>query len=468
MGADAERGRAMKEKKYLNLFHKVGYGSGDFAANMVYGLISSFVMIYLTNTVGLNAGVIGTLILISKLLDGITDILFGSIIDRTHTRFGKARPWMLGSYVGNAIALVAVFAIPESMGPGVQYAYFFIAYTLLNAVFYTANNIAYSALTSLITRNANERVQMGTFRFIGATIGNVVVSNYTLVLVEKLGGGATGWRGTAIIFALAGLVINTFSVLSVKELPEEEPAGGSAGAGEKLNLPGIIKALLSNPYFDMLAMLYLLFYMMMTISMGAAIYYFLYNCGDLGWFGKMVTASSVAMVVGLIAAPFLVQKFQSIRKLNLGFFVANFVIRIVFLIFALSCRASALVWIFGLISLTCCTLGGTFNALVSEAEEYSYYKTGKRMDGSMYSCTSFGMKVGGGLGSAISGWLLAAAGFDPALAVQSQACTNMLTFMFAGIPLIITALIIYIYFKLDVERVNKELAASRAAEEVDR
>lgn len=94
---------------------------------------------------------------------------------------GDARP-ICG---GNAICLVALFAIPESMGETAQYAYFFIAYTLLNAVFYTANNISYSALTSLITKNSNERVQMGTFRFIGSTLGNVLVSNYTLVLVDK-------------------------------------------------------------------------------------------------------------------------------------------------------------------------------------------------------------------------------------------------------------------------------------------
>ena len=102
----------MEEKKYLNLFNKVGYGTGDFAANMVYGLISSFVMIYLTNTVGLNAAIVGTLILVSKIFDGFTDIIFGSFIDKTHSKMGKARPWMLYSFIGNAVALVLLFAIP--------------------------------------------------------------------------------------------------------------------------------------------------------------------------------------------------------------------------------------------------------------------------------------------------------------------------------------------------------------------
>ncbi len=451
----------MNEKKYLNLGNKIGYGSGDFAANMVYALVSNFVMIYLTNTIGMNAGIIGTLILVSKIFDGVTDILFGNMIDKTHSKMGKARPWMLWSYIGNAVTLIMLFAIPSGMGENMQYAYFFIAYTLLNAIFYTANNIAYSALTSLITKNSNERVQMGTFRFIGSTIGNVIISNYTLILVEQFGGGAAGWKVAAILFAVIGLVVNTISVFSVKELPEEELAEGSAqtASAEKISLGETLSTLLKNKYFDMLAMLYLLFYMMQGISMGSAIYYFLYNCGDPNWFGKMVSSSSAAMVLGLVAAPFLVQKFQSIRKLNILFFSANLAFRAAFLLFAMRYQPTSLVWLFGFISLTCCTLGGTFNALVSEAADYTFFKVGKRMDGSMYSCTSFGMKVGGGLGSAISGWLLDMSGFDAAAAQQSAACSNMLTFMFAGVPVIITAIVVFIYYRLDVETANKKLRA---------
>ena len=132
----------MTEKRYLKWYNKVGYGSGDIAGNVVYAFLSSFVMIYLTNTVGLNPGIVGTLIAVSKLLDGVTDIFFGSLIDKTHSKMGKARPWMLYGYIGCAITLVAIFAIPTNLGQFAQYAWFLIAYTLLNAVFYTANNIA--------------------------------------------------------------------------------------------------------------------------------------------------------------------------------------------------------------------------------------------------------------------------------------------------------------------------------------
>ena len=175
----------MEEKKYLKWYNKVGYGSGDIAGNMVYAFLTSFVMIYLTNTVGLNAGIVGTLIAVSKLFDGITDVFFGSMIDKTKSKMGKARPWMLYGYIGCAVTLAAIFAIPEDAGEFAQYAWFFIAYTLLNAVFYTANNIAYSALTALITKNNKERVEMGSYRFIFAFSTSLLIQSVTLAMEDS-------------------------------------------------------------------------------------------------------------------------------------------------------------------------------------------------------------------------------------------------------------------------------------------
>ena len=158
----------MTEKKYLKWYNKLGYGSGDIAGNVVYAFLSTFMMFYLTETIGMNIGTVGTLMVASKLFDGVTDIFFGSMIDKTHTKMGKARPWMIYGYIGCAVTLAAIFMVPESWGETAQYVYFFVAYTLLNAVFYTANNIAYASLTALITKNSSERVQLGSIRFIFA------------------------------------------------------------------------------------------------------------------------------------------------------------------------------------------------------------------------------------------------------------------------------------------------------------
>ena len=150
---------ATAEKKYLKWYQKVAYGSGDLAANCSYGLVSSFILLYLTGTMGLNSGIIGTLMLASKFLDGISDVIFGTLIDRTHSKLGKARPWMLYGQIGLSVCLFLLFAVPAA-DTTVQYIYFFVVYTALNAVFFTANNIAYASLVALITKNNNERVQL--------------------------------------------------------------------------------------------------------------------------------------------------------------------------------------------------------------------------------------------------------------------------------------------------------------------
>ena len=220
----------MEEKKYLKWYNKIGYGSGDIAGNVVYAFLTSFMMVYLTDSVGLAAGVVGTLIAVSKLFDGFTDIFFGSMIDKTHSKMGKAKPWMLYGYIGCAITLICCFAVPVSLGTTAKYAWFFISYTLLNGVFYTANNIAYSALTSLITKNSKERVQMGSYRFIFAFSTSLLIQAITVGFVDKCGGDAAAWRTVAIIYAIIGLVVNTISALSVKELPEEELNEGEVKA----------------------------------------------------------------------------------------------------------------------------------------------------------------------------------------------------------------------------------------------
>ena len=311
----------MEEKKYLKWYNKVGYGSGDVAGNVVYAFLSSFVMLYLTNTVGLNAGIVGTLIAVSKLFDGVTDVFFGSMIDKTHSKMGKAKPWMLYGYIGCAVTLVGIFAIPESLGKTAQYAWFFIAYSLLNAVFYTANNIAYSALTALITKNSKERVEMGSYRFIFAFSTSLLIQSVTIKFVEIMGGGAAGWRTVAIIYAIIGLIVNTISALSVKELPEEELNDGEDNsADEKYSLVEAAKLLFSNKFYIMICSTYILqqIYQAM-INMG--IYYMMYVLFNENLFPVFSWAINIPLIIALLITPALVSKWKGLYKLNLTGYV---------------------------------------------------------------------------------------------------------------------------------------------------
>ena len=445
----------MDEKKYLNWYNKIGYGSGDIAGNVVYALLSAFVMIYLTDTVGLNSGIIGTLMMISKLFDGVTDIFFSSMIDRTKSKMGKARPWMLWCYVGNAVMLAAIFAIPKSLGDTAQYAYFFITYTLLNAVFFTANNIAYSSLTALITKNGNERVQMGSIRFIFAFGTSMAIQSFTVKLVTFFGGGSDGWKITAICYAIFGLIINTISVFSVKELPEsiQDIKDSNGQTSEKLSLKQSVKLLLSNKYYLIICAIYILTQISSAMTtMG--IFFMKYVLGDENLLGPFSVAMNLPMIVGLLLTQYLVKKLHGMYKLNLGGYIIAIVFRILLIMSAIFGNVTLMLIFTALAFIGTSPLQGDLNALIAACSDYTYRTTNHRIDGTMYSCTSLGVKIGGGLGVSLSGWLLEAGGYIKNAAVQPKSCINILNFMYLWLPLIFTIIIAILLSKLKVEQAN--------------
>ena len=448
----------MEEKKYLKWYNKVGYGAGDIAGNVVYALLAAFVMIYLTDTVGLNAGIVGTLIAVSKIFDGISDIFFGAMIDKTKSKMGKARPWMLYGYFGCAVCLVAIFCIPVDMGQKAQYAWFFIVYTLLNAGFYTANNIAYSALTALITKNNSERVQMGSIRFMFAFGTSMPIQAITVGFVAKLGGGAAAWRTVAIIYAIIGVISNTLSVLSVKELSDEELAEykKSDESEEKYNLISAFKLLVHNKYFLMICGSYLLM-QLYSATLGMGIYFMKYVLGDEGLFGTFSWAINIPMIVGLLVTPILVAKFNGMYKLNVAGYVIGTAGRLGVVAAGYMGNIMLMLAFTAVAALGMSPLQGDMNALIATTSEYTRLTTGKKVDGTMYSCTSFGTKVGGGLGTAIAGWMLAASGYVQNAVTQSQPCVNMLYVMYLWLPMIFTLIITFIIIRLNVEKANEEL-----------
>ena len=395
----------MNEKKYLKWYQKVAYGSGDLASNCGYALISSFVMLYLTNAVGLNSAVIGTLMMASKLLDGVSDIFFGGLMDKTKSKMGQARPWMLYGQIGVSACLFLVFSIP-SMSTNMQYAYFFVFYTAFNAVFYTANSIAYAALAAKITKNGQERVQLGSIRFIFATFTTLIVSYNAMTLVEKFGGGTKGWRTVALIFALIALVVNTFSVLMVKEVPDEDIQNveEKKAAGEKkVSFGTSLKLLVKNPYYIIILSLYLVNYIYSGITQGSAIYFMTYYMGNPALLGTFSLFQLVPVMLILTVTPTLVKKFGSMWKMNLYARIVTLLMGVVFLVGALSKNLPIMLVATFIRNMAGGPLTGTLNAMVAETSDYTWRTQGVRIDGVMFSCSSIGVKLGGGIGSAIVG-----------------------------------------------------------------
>lgn len=449
----------MEEKTYLKWYNKVGYGTGDIAGNVVYAFLSSFVMIYLTNTVGLNAGIVGTLIAVSKLFDGVTDVFFGTMIDRTKSKMGKARPWMFYGFFGCAITLFGVFAIPTSLGKTAQYAWFFIAYTLLNAVFYTANNIAYAALVSLVTKNSKERVQMGSFRFMFSFGTSLAIQSVTVGAVELLGNDAAAWRTIAFIYCIIGILTNTLAVFSVKELPEEElKEDGPVGQeDDKVTFVQTLKLLFSNKYFSMICVIYIL-QQLRASMVNVGIYFMTYVLMNKNLFGVFSWAINIPLILALAVTPTLVAKMKGMYKLNKYSYLFATVCRLMAAVAGLIGSIPLMLLFTVLTSLGEGPWQGDMTAVIAQCSEHTYLKTGKRIDGSMFSCTSLGVKLGGGIGTALSGWLLSMSGYiNQDNAVQPDSCINMMYFMYLWLPFIFDIIITIILSFLNVESANEKL-----------
>ena len=453
----------MGEKRYLKWYNKLGYGSGDLAGNMVYAFLSSFVMLSLTNTVGLNPGIIGTLIMVSKLFDGVSDIFFGTMIDKTKSKLGKARPWMLYAYIGCAVTLVANFAIPASLGRTAQYAWFFIAYTMLNAVFFTANNIAYASLVTFCTRNSKERVEMGSFRFIFAFSTSLIIQSVTVQFVRALGNGASAWKTVAIIYAVIGLIVNTISVFSIKELPEEELAKDK-DQEEKYSLIEAAKLLVSNKYYLMICGTYVC-QQIYTAMLNMGIYYMIYILKNEDLYSVFSWAINIPVIIAMCITPMLVERMKGLYRMNLAGYILGTAGRVGVIIAGYMGSVPLMIAFTAVAALGMAPWQGDMGAVVASCSEYTWLTKGKHIDGTMYSCTSFGTKIGGGIGVALCGWLLDISGFVKTSAVQPTSCINMLHVMYLWIPMLLSLCITFIMSRMNVEGANKKLRAQMESAE---
>ena len=450
------------QEKSLPLIRKIGYGVGDAGSNFCWTFIASFLMIYCTNTLGISAAVVGTLLMISKVLDGITDVFMGRVIDATHSKMGKARFWYFVSSFPVAIFTFILFNVPGSFTENTKYVFIFIIYTLIGAVFYTMNNIAYSTLTALCTKNPKDRVEMGSYRFVFAALGILFLSFATSNLLEFFGGGQKGWTAVSFIYAIICLVLLLVPVVAVRELPEEE-LRESMGLDKKKDEPSFLQGivlLLKNKYFLLILVLYLVKYMGSGLTSGLGIYFATYQLGNAPLLGTLNLAGMLPAAIALPFVPMLTAKFgmsKTVMTANIigvltcvpviiGGLTANFTLVLIGMV---------------LRAVTSSPQTGALTAIIAETDENIYLKRGHRLTGMIYSCSSVGVKVGTGLGTALCGFLLDLGGFDGMAETQTAMAVTTINWsylMAVVVPMLLSAIVFYF---LNVEDENKKLRAMK-------
>lgn len=452
----------MEQKKYLKWYHKIGHSSGDFGSNFMFTFVSSFMMIYLTDTVGLNAAVIGMLIMAAKLLECVTGLFFGNLLDNTHSKMGKARPWVFYAAFPMGICQILLFMIPDTW-QNLQYVYFFLVYVLLNAVFYTANNISYTTLSVMITRNSSERVQLSSIRMMFAYIAGILISTVTLNLVGDFGGGAAGWRSVAIIYTLIMLFFNSIAVFSAKELPGEakqaEEENRIDKKDEKLGVIYILKTLFKNKFFWILMLYNALFYASNAIASGTAVYYFLHVIGNPSLMGVCALAGMVPTLIGLVATPFLVSRF-GIYKVTVIGMISSAILTIPYAYGSFNANLGLIIIFSILKGLGAAPIMGCNSAITADVAHYTYLKEGVHLEGSIFSVGSIGIKFGSGFGSALCGFLLSIGGYLGTASVQTQDAILTLKLLFGVLPFVFAAAMAVILAMLKVQYANEKLEAN--------
>lgn len=381
---------------------KLGFGVGDLGGNLFFTIMGFYLLNYLTNSFGLAAAAAGTAVLVGKVWDAITDPAVGYLSDRTHTRWGRRRPYMAVGAVFLVIFMVLMFTNPGITSDPGKFAWAMIIYCLLNTA-YTMVNIPYGSLTPELTGDFDERTTLNGYRMSFAVVGTFIGAGATLPLVELFGGSPTGWPITAALMGAVMAIATFITVLTVKE---------KVGAPLKENvriLRSYFEVIRQKPFLVILST-YALHMTGVAIVQGTLLYYFqfIYHAEGLFTFALMALLGAV-----LIFIPIWVRISHAIgktRAYNIG--MALFAVSVVVFFFV----GSALpVW-FAFLTFGVAGIGFSTNyvmpwSLVPDVVEYDFAENGERREGIFYGMWTFFSKLGSALGVGMSGWILGAMSF---------------------------------------------------------
>ncbi|AVQ47099.1 MFS transporter [Clostridium botulinum] len=430
-------------KEIINFSEKLGYGLGDFACNLVWNSLSMFILYFYTDVMGMKAAIISTLMLVVRIIAGVMDIASGIVVDKTKTKYGKARPWILWMAIPFGISTILLFSIPN-IGESGKLAYVVITYVLLNVI-YTAINIPYGVLNSLMTQDQNERSEINIYRMFCSTAGSLCVSVLVLPLVSLFGGEQSAW---IITFAIFGIVATFMFFLTFKTTKERVTAVNEEKS-QNISFKDGMKALIQNKYWIIIVLLLVVLFMNMGIMGGSMIYYAQYILND----KKLVAGLSIAqniptLIVMLTIAMPLIKKYGKRNTAILGSII--FILGSLFALIDLT--SVKLIYISIIVKGTGNALiSATVFALLADTIEYGEWKTNVRTEGLVYSAGNFGLKIGIGLGTAIVGWLLAFSNYNGSSKVQTDTAINAINILFIWLPMILSGvqIILLKFYKLD-------------------
>lgn len=434
------------ENRSLHMKERIGYGVGDFANNMMYTPVNSFFTYFLTNVAGLGAGVVGTLLLLSRLLDGVSDLIVGTLMEKIRSKHGKARPWLLWWCIPFAISLVLMFSAPD-FGTTGKIIYAFLTYNLAVTIVYTAINLPFGSLAALMTKNQTERGYLNISKMVFAFGGGMVVNAATLPLVKFFGNDSLAWQKTFLIYGVVAIVLFLIVFFTTKEAVTE--TAEEKGAVEKVNIKEALFSLLRNKYWIQLLGIFFL-NSMVNAFIGVNVYYAQYIMDDTNLVGTLSLFQNIASFAAFALCTALIRRAGK-QKIAVGGVVCSFV---GYAMVLLDPTSYAVLYLSAVIKgIGNAALSGVMYGMLADTVEYNDWHSGIRAEGLVFSANSIGQKVGSGIGSAVLGWVLAAFGFVSSSSVQPESAINGIRVIFLYVPLVVFAImfVILMFYKLDKE-----------------
>lgn len=438
---------AQNKGKKLKMSVKLGWSSLTASAAVSYTLIAYFTL-YASDVIGLDTGTVGILLMISKVFDAFTDLVAGFIIDRTHTRFGKARPYAL-AIIFYWISLAALFSIPVTVTQNIQYLYVFVMYTLANSVFATLYNCADPVHMANALEDPSQSMALLGFSGVLSTI----VATVAGIVFPQLASGAASdpaqWSKLIWTLAIPLAVLGSFRFFVVKERKQ----GTASAEPVNLSLKETVDTLRENKYILLLSVLVFLCYLGAGLLSAVSTYYAKYVLGNLSANSLLsLTVLPVAFVMMLL--PVLAKKFTLKKVMN--FLMILGLAGNVLKLFNTSNVWWVLLWsCFGTIGFT--SFYGFTSTMVLDCMDYGEYKTGRRVEGVMGSVQSFMSKVGSGLSGALVGIMLSAGGYVGTAETQTQGAIHMVIALYTVIPAAFCLIFLLIHKKYDLEKQLPEI-----------
>ena len=433
------------------------FAMSEFATNPMATILMALLVYFYTDVIGINPAVVGTILLVSRCMDGISDLIAGNIVDHTKSKAGVCRPWYLRMAIPFGLAFIILFTVPN-WGPAGKAAYIFISYNLASTVAYTLVNAAMSAYPTFLTKNRASRSIMSTMRLFAACGTQIILMMFALRWVQALGGDQAAWIKFAAILGAIAAAVMIFIYANTRELSD-----GNDEKRETVSFLTGVKALLKNKYWFVLVFTFFLGVIVQVCTLTDGVYYAKYVLNDLNMQANLTLYFLVPNLLPMLVLPTLFKKGVSKRNLC--------ILGAVLLLIGTGIGVAFPAGIGFIVGLALRGIGYGFNAccqaaMVFETVVYGEWRTGINIPAMTQTATSAAQKLGSGIGAALLGFVMSAAGYDGMAKVQPASAVHAINVIYMIVPAVLALIwiICFYFYRLDKDypRYVEEIEARKA------